>query len=77
MARIRQTARRNTGGQQGMLPQIADWVTFSNGLTYLSCSGSGYSSNSAQFTMPATGAIDWTGNFSESNQEGSGGVTVN
>ena len=50
---------------------------FTNGLSQISCSGSGYSSTSAQFYMPAIGTIDWTGVFNENNQEGGGGVSVN
>lgn len=51
-------------------------ASFSNGGTYLATSGSGGSSASNTFTMPSSGSINWTGNFSEPNSYGSGAIQV-
>ncbi len=52
-------------------------VTFTNGATQLSCSGTSYCSASAQFYMTSYGTIDWTGVFDEPNTYGGGSVSVN
>ena len=48
-------------------------VTFTDGTTSISVSNG---STSKQFHMISSGSVSWTGNFSESNSEGSGYISV-
>lgn len=51
-------------------------ASFSSGGTSLSTSGSSGSSATNTFVMPSSSYVNWTGNFSEPNTSGSGGIDV-
>lgn len=52
---------------------IGGGVILSNGSSSASVSNG---STLVTFTMPSSGSVSWTGNFSESNSEGSGSISV-
>jgi hypothetical protein len=53
----------------------ASFNSNTSGSSYTTLTASG-GSNTGTFIMPVNGAVNWSGNFSESNSSGSGGITV-